>query len=63
MYIVNMASGCTHEEAQFASLDVLDNISILVDKDNDFEEENTHFFKKNNQSGSKYTQNIYGNTG
>ena len=46
MYIVNMASGCTHEEAQFASLDVLDNISILVDKDNDFEEENTHFFKK-----------------
>ena len=35
MYIVNMASGCTYEEASFVSLDNLDNISILLDQHND----------------------------
>ena len=39
MYIVNMASGCTHEGASFVSLDDLDNISILLDNDNDLEKE------------------------
>ena len=39
MYIVNMASGCTHKEASFVFLDDLDNISILLDEDNDLEEE------------------------
>ena len=32
MYIVNMASGCIHEEALYVSLDNLDNIFILLDK-------------------------------
>ena len=39
MYIVNMASGCTDEGVSFVSLDDLDNISILLDEDNDLEEE------------------------
>ena len=69
-----MASGCTHEEASFVSLNDLDKISILLGKDNDLEKYITHLFnevsififklkktKKNphNQSGSKYTQNIF----
>ena len=33
MYIVNLTSGCTHEEASFVSLDDLDNISVSLDKD------------------------------
>ena len=44
MYIVNVASGCTHEKASFVSLDDLDNISILLDDDNDLEEEITYLF-------------------
>ena len=63
-----MASGCTHLETLFVSLDDLDNISILLDKDKELEEEITYLFnkvsiftfkfgKKQNQSGSKYTQN------
>ena len=48
MYIVNMALGCTHEEVSFLSLHDLDDISILLDEDNYFEEE----------SGSKYNQNM-----
>ena len=46
MYIVNMASGCTHEEASFVSLDDLDNISILLDEDNGLEEKITHLFNE-----------------
>ena len=42
MYIANMASGWTHEEVSFVSLDDLDNISIVLDEDNDLEEEITH---------------------
>ena len=38
MFIMNMGKGCTHEEALFVSLGDLDNISILLDKDNDLEE-------------------------
>ena len=67
MHIVNMSSCCAHEEPSFACLDDLDNIFILLDKDNDFEEEITQFInevsifiskfeKKHNHSGSKYTQ-------
>ena len=41
MYIVNMASGCTQEGAVFVSLDDLDNISLLLGEENDFEEEIT----------------------
>ena len=41
MYIVNMYSGCTYKEASFVSLNYLDNISILLDEDNDLEEEIT----------------------
>ena len=41
-----MASGCTHEEASFVSLDDLDNITILSEEDNDLEEEITHLFMK-----------------
>ena len=44
MYIVNMASGCIHKESSFVSLDYLDNISNLLDKDNDLGEEITHLF-------------------
>ena len=39
-----MTPGCTHEEASFVSLDDIDNISILLDEDNDLEEELTHLF-------------------
>ena len=39
-----MTPGCTHKEASFVSLDDLDNISILLDEDNDLEEELTHLF-------------------
>ena len=38
-----MDSGCTHEEVPLVSLGVLDNISILLDEDNDLEEI-THLF-------------------
>ena len=34
MYIVTIASGCTHEDV---SLNDLDNISILLDENNDLE--------------------------
>ena len=34
MYTVNMASGCTQEEALFVSLDDLGSIYILLDEDN-----------------------------
>ena len=37
-----MTSGCTHEQAFFVPLDDLDNISILLDQDNNLEEEITH---------------------
>ena len=50
MYIANMASGCTHEEASFESLDdldlCLDNISTLLDEYNDLEEEIIHLFNE-----------------
>ena len=46
MYIVNLASGCTHEEASFVSLDDLENISILLHEDNDLKEKLTHLFKE-----------------
>ena len=39
-----MALGCTHEEASIVSLDNLNNVSILLDEDNDLEEEITHLF-------------------
>ena len=38
-----MASGFTHEEASFIPLDDLDNISILLDEDNDFRRRNYSF--------------------
>ena len=50
MYTANMASGCTHEEASFESLDdldpCLDNISTLLDEYNDLEEEIIHLFNE-----------------
>ena len=46
MYIENMAPGCTPEEASFVSLDDFDNISILLDEDNDLVEEITHLFNE-----------------
>ena len=46
MYIVNMASSCTHEKASFLYLDDLDEISTLLDEDNDLEEEITHLFNE-----------------
>ena len=73
--MVNLDSACTLEEALFLSLDNFVNISILLDKDNDLEEEITHLFdevrifilkfeKNETQStGSKYTKNMYRNTG
>ena len=73
--MVNMDSACTLEEALFLSLDNFVNISILLDKDNDLEEEITHLFdevrifilkfeKNETQStGSKYTKYLYSNTG
>ena len=39
-----MASGCTDEGASFVSLHDLDNISTLLDEDNDLEEEITQLF-------------------
>ena len=53
---------------------IVNNISILLDEDSNFDEEITHLFneasififkfkKKHNQSGAKYTQNIYHNAG
>ena len=65
-----MASVCIHEEASFVSLDDLENISILLDKDNDFEAKITYLLvflfsslkKNHNQSGSKFTLNMYHNT-
>ena len=71
MYILRMTSGCTHKEVLFVSLDDLD-ISIFLDESNDLEEEITHLFdkksilkleKRHNLLGSKYTQNMYCNTG
>ena len=41
-----MYTGCTHEEASFVSLDDLDNISIVLDEDNDLEEKITYFFNE-----------------
>ena len=71
MYIEHMASGGT-EEASFVSLDDLDNISILLDKDNDLEEEITHSFnevsifvfkfKKSTTGQVLSIQNMYCNT-
>ena len=45
MYTVNMASGCVYEDASFVYLDDLGNITILLDKDNDLEEEIAHLLK------------------
>ena len=39
MYFVSMALGCTHEKVSFVFLDDLDNISALLDEDNDLQEE------------------------
>ena len=39
-----MALGCRDEGALFVSLDDLDNISTLLDEDNDLEEEIIHVF-------------------
>ena len=41
-----MASGCTHEESSFVSLDDLDIISTLLDEDNDLEQEVTYLFNE-----------------
>ena len=41
-----MASGCIHAEASFVSLDDLEIISILSNKDNDLEEEITHLYNE-----------------
>ena len=46
MYVVNMASDCSHEKALFVPLADLGNISILLNKDNDLEEEITHLFNE-----------------
>ena len=42
---VNMASG-KHEEASLVSLDDLENISVLLNEDNDLEEETSHLVIK-----------------
>ena len=58
----------------FAYLVDLDNVYILLDKDNDLEEEHTHLLnevgifisslkKQHNQSGFKHTQTLYRHTG
>ena len=44
MYAVNMASGCTDEEASFVYLDDLYSISTLLNKDNNLEEKITPLF-------------------
>ena len=41
-----MASGCTQEEASFASLDDLENISILLDEDSVLQVVITHLFNE-----------------
>ena len=41
-----MVSGGTHEEALLVSSEDLDNISILLDQDNNLEEESTHLFNE-----------------
>ena len=46
MCIVNRASSYTHEEALFVSLDDLDNISFLLQQENDSEEEIAHLFNE-----------------
>ena len=46
MYIVNRASSYTHEEPLFVSLDDLDNISFLLQQENDSEEEIAHLFNE-----------------
>ena len=46
MYIVIMALGCTHEEVSFLSLHDLDDISILLNEDNYFEEEISPLFNE-----------------
>ena len=46
IYTANIALSCTHKEASFVSLDDLHNISILLDKYNDLEQEITHLFNK-----------------
>ena len=38
MYFVKMALGCTHEEVSFVLLDHLDNISALLEEDNNLQE-------------------------
>ena len=68
---VNMASG-KHEDASFVSLDDLENISILLNEDNDLEEETSHLFtelsififkleERHNQTGSIYPKHRYRN--
>ena len=53
-----MALDCTHKEALSVSLDDLDNISFLLDEDNDLEEEITHLFNRVfSFSGLKNTTN------
>ena len=78
MYIVNMASGCTDEGVSFVSLDDLDNISILLDENNDLElqtmfrrtqysftSRNIFIFKLKKVKANKAlnTQNMYRNYG
>ena len=48
MCIVNMASGCTLEEALFVSIDEWGSISILLGEDNDLEKETIHLFDEVN---------------
>ena len=62
------------DEVLFVSLDDLDSIYVSLDEDNNSEEEIPNLFneviffifkfdnKTHNQSGSKYTQNMYRNT-
>ena len=57
MYTVNMASGCTHLETLLVSLDDLDNISILLDKDKELEEKITYLFNKVNTFTFKFGKN------
>ena len=48
MCIVNMASGCTLEEALFVSIDKWGSISILLGEDNDLVKETIHLFDEVN---------------
>lgn len=67
MYIANNTSDCLHERPSCVSLDDLGNVSILLHKYNDLEEEITNLFyfqvwkKNHNQSGCKYTENMHRN--